>query len=374
MGFLTEIRVRIGPFEQKLLAAIAKLGGGRNFHAHFDRSGTLDPEYLEGFDTHPLEAASVMSLRRKQVLTGELHRNCGYQDEENLEARIRECLDDADAQGLIEAISCIDATPDIGLTAIRVAARLREEYRGKVDFKIAAHPIFGFKDDPDHESTRWDVFLEACRIADIVGSLPEKDDRSDSIGYDEHLRRTLKLAITLRKPFHAHVDQSNLPTERGTLTLIQAVRWLGSPILPDVSRADTHVPSVWAIHAISPSSYPEELFREVIEGLVKHRIGVIVCPSAALSMRQRHDVLVPMHNSIARVLEMALAGVEIRIGTDNLADVFVPTNVTLLGELMTLANALRFYDIPVLAKMATGTKLNATNKDAIRTHLEAARG
>lgn len=373
MPFLKTITQRIGMFEQLILAEIEKLGGGRNFHAHLDRAETLGPTFLEGFDTKALDAASTMSLLRKQHLVGELHRGPGYKDLDNLKSRMRECLNDAIAQGQREIVSFIDATPDIGCSAIEVAANLREQYKKRIDFKIAAHPIFGFKDDPDFADSRWKIFERACAIADIVGSLPEKDDRPDSIGYDEHLRRTLELGIALKKPVHVHTDQSNLPSERGTLTLIEAVRWIGAPKVDDKSNK-TAAPTVWAIHVISPSSYPEDLFQKMVDGLVRHRIGVIVCPSAALSMRQRRDIMVPMHNSIARVLEMAMAGVEIRIGTDNLADIFVPTHVSLLSEICTLATVLRFYDVPVLAKIATGTKLNATNRDTIKTHLEAARG
>lgn len=374
MSFLKQHTIRIGPFEQALLAEIEKLGGARNFHTHLDRAGTLAPKYLAGFDTNPLEAASIMSLQRKQNLVGELHRGPAYQDTSDLRARVTECIEDAVEQGVKELLTFIDATPDIELKAITALLSIKKKYADRICITIAAHQIFGFKADPTFARSRWDTFAEACSLVGAVGALPEKDDRPDSVGFTGHLRDSLNLAHDLGKPLHAHVDQTNNPRERGTLDLIEAVRWLGSPAVTPLDPRDSEAPTVWAIHALSPSSYPEEQFRQVVDGLVRYRIGVVVCPNAALSMRQDRDISVPMHNSIARVLDMALAGVHIRIGTDNLSDVFVPTYSSMLAELSALANALRFYYIPVLAKFGAGVQLNATNREAIKMHLEAARG
>lgn len=372
MSFLTQRMTSLGDFEVEVIEHFRALGGGNNAHAHFCRALTLRQEYLKGFDTHALESASVLSLRQKQVLTGELHRGPAYRDLGNLEARMRTCLDDCILQGITEVTSCIDTTPDIGLSAINVAAKLRAEYAGKgLKFDLFAHPIFGFKSDRNHEKSRWDLFKEACEIADVVGALPEKDDRHDSVGYNEHLRRTLNLAVDLGKPFHAHVDQTNHPSEEGTLTLIEAVRWLGTPKVQREKQMEHEEPTVWAIHSISPASYDEAKFQRVLAGLKEFNIGVIVCPSAAMSMRQDRSVTVPMHNCIARVLEMAAARIPIRLGTDNLSDVFIPTYNSLLDEVKVLANLTRFYDVPVLATLAAGKRLNETNVNKILQHFSA---
>ncbi|MBI2053610.1 MAG: hypothetical protein HYT41_02610, partial [Candidatus Sungbacteria bacterium] len=280
-------------FEGVIGTLVAGYGGYVNFHSHLDRAATLKHKYLAHYGINPLDVATL-PLQVKQVLTGELHRGPAY-EKQDLEARMRAQLDLMIAGGVRQVVSFIDVTPDIGLVAIGVAAGLRREYADKIDFRIASHPIFGFKDDPDFEKSRWEVFMEAAQYADVIGALPEKDDRPDSIGEDEHLRRVIELGKVLHKEVHIHVDQENDPSQHQTLDLIQAVRWLGSPEIPDHKG-----PTVWAIHAISPSAYTEERFREVLEGLRKYNIGVVCCPRAALSMRQLRPISAPTHNSIAR--------------------------------------------------------------------------
>jgi hypothetical protein len=42
----------------------------------------------------------------------------------------------------------------------------------------------------------------------------------------------------------------------------------------------------------------------MVDKLLKNNIGIITCPSAAISMRQLRPIKTYTHNSIARVLEM----------------------------------------------------------------------
>ena len=365
---MAEIRenalIPAGSFEKIISALVQKHGGYVNGHAHLDRACTLDSHYLEHYGLTSLQATSA-SLRVKQSLTGELHKGEAY-SAQDLARRISSVLDEASSSmGMREIISFIDATPDIGLRAMDTAANLREKYRSTISLKIAAHPIFGFKPEPDGRELRWELFQKACVIADIIGGLPERDDRTDSIGFDEHIIRILNLGKELHKPVHVHVDQDNDPRQRHTLDLIEAVRWIGSPEIPEV-----HGPTVWAVHVISPSAYPEDKFRQVLEGLKSQNIGVIVCPRAGISMRQNRALYAPTHNSIARVLEMAYFDIPVLLGTDNIADMFVPTSAgSMLWEISRMADDLRFYIPEVLAKLAAGIALNQTDKERIRAHL-----
>ncbi len=358
-----EIVMPVGEFGGIIENLVRKHGGYVNGHAHLDRACTIDPRYLEHYGITPLQATSA-SLRVKQSLVGELHQGEAY-SALDLERRISSVLKGSVRMGVREIISFIDATPDIGLRAIEIAANLREKYRDVISLKIAAHPIFGFKPEPDGRELRWELFQKACFIADIIGGLPERDDRPDSIGFDEHIIRILNLGKALGKPVHVHVDQDNDPRQHQTINLIEAVRWIGAPKIPG-----TCSPTVWAVHAISPSAYPEQKFRKVLEGLRAQNIGVIVCPRASISMRQNRALSAPTHNSIARVLEMAYFDIPILLGTDNIADMFVPTSSgSMLWEVLRMADDLRFYIPEVLAKLAAGIPLNHTDKEAIRLHL-----
>lgn len=349
-------------FRDMLADAVKKMGGACNMHAHIDRAGTLSAQYLAHYGIQPQQAFRA-PLKVKQGLVGELHKGPAY-TAHDLERRMRACLDASIKNGVVRLVSCIDATPDIGPMAIEVALALRDEYEDRLRFEIVPHPIFGFKKDAHFPASRWDVFARACKRCDGVGSLPERDARIGGAGYVTHLRSTILLGRELSLPVYVHIGQANDPSERDIFELIDAVKWLDYHAEPDDE------PDVWAIHAISPSAFSESDFARVLQGLVEQHIGVICCPRAGVSMRQNRARLSPTHNSIARVLEMALAGVTIRLGTDNIRDMFVPTSTEdMIDQTLVLADILRFYEIPVLAKFVAGVELNDSDKELIRQHL-----
>jgi len=114
------------------------------------------------------------------------------------------------------------------------------------------------------------------------------------------------------------------------------------------------IKGAWAVHVISPSSYDEERFFNLVDRLLKNDIGIITCPSGAISMYQRREVLAPTHNCIARVWELVNAGVKVKVGSDNTADMLCPaTTLNLTDELIVLANVTRNYNVEDLAKVAT---------------------
>ncbi|HSM41034.1 MAG TPA: hypothetical protein VK862_09800, partial [Afifellaceae bacterium] len=127
---------------------------------------------------------------------------------------------------------------------------------------------------------------------------------------------------------------------------------------------------VWLVHVLSPSAYDECRFGELASELAERNIGVISCPSAAISMRQLRPLSTPTHNCIARVLEFLAAGVHVRIGSDNVNDITSPAGTTdLIEEVFVLSNAVRFYDVPVLSKIAAGRLLDDSDRARIRHHL-----
>ena len=127
---------------------------------------------------------------------------------------------------------------------------------------------------------------------------------------------------------------------------------------------------VWAVHMISPSAYEEPRWERLVERLLECNVGVIVAPSAALGMRQLRGIKAPTHNSIARVLDLAAAGVPIRLGSDNVCDMLSPSStLDLMSEVYCLTAALRFYQQDILAKLATGTLLSADDRDHLKEHL-----
>ena len=347
----------LSPYDKILLEAVRAHGGFNNAHAHLDRADTLADEYLRHINTTPLEASSL-PLSVKQSLTGDLHRGLAY-SEADLRTRMTSVVERMIGYGTTRLATCIDTTGDIGengLLALRVAMEIKAQFAEDITIQIAPNPIFGFKED----SGRWEIFAEAAKHADFLSVLPEKDDYTDTslrhgkIGFCRHLRKVIELGCDLKKEVHIHLAQANDPRENGTEKLIEGLRWFDQPKIPNHPG-----PTIWVIHMISPSCYNEERFARLINSLLEYHIGVIICPTAAISMRQLRPNLSPTHNSIARVLELIKQKVPIQIGTDNICDVFVPQSVgDMLTEIKLGGHATRFAIPHVWAKLAAGAQLN----------------
>lgn len=351
-------------YDEMLLEEVQKHGGFNNAHAHLDRAWTLAGKYLAHINTTPLEAASL-PLRAKQSLTGDLHRGIAY-TENDLRERMSRVLNQAVVCGVTRMATCIDATPDIaedGLLAVRVALELKEKFAGRIKLEIGPNPIFGFKEG----TGRWEVFCQAAKMGDFVSALPEKDhfssffNRDGRVGFRKHICMVLELACQLGKEVHLHLDQVNDPTEAGTETLIEGLRWLDQPTV-----AGYEGPTVWVIHMISPSAYNEKRFSRLIDGLLELNIGVIVCPTAAVSMRQLRPIDAPTHSCIARLLELCKKRIPVLLGTDNISDVFVPQgDGDMLTEIKMGGHALRFAPPHVWAKLGAGVPLNEVDRTTI---------
>lgn len=350
----------ITPFFGRLRAAASDLGGLFNAHLHLDRAGTL-----EATDTGGDRQAPALSLWQKHGLIPAIHASEFYKAG-NLSARLDYYLDRMIEAGTTKADTLVDITDDgLGRRAFEVYLETKSRRRHDIALGLGAYSPLGFRDD---EPRRWGLVAEAAREADFIGSLPERDDTAsypEHIGFLAHCRRMLELAGDLRKPIHIHVDQRNDASERGAETVLQALDEVGTP------ECGGGEPAVWFIHLISPSTYAEERFRRLLEGLVRHNVGVICCPSAAISMRQLRPLPSPTFNSIARVLDLLAHGIPVRLGSDNICDICSPAGTTdLVWEVFVLCNAIRYYDEAVLACLAAGRSLSPAQAAAVKRHLE----
>lgn len=351
------------PFYKDLISQIKSHGGMFNAHLHLDRVSTLNDKYL------PKQSATDcahMSLGEKHSLINEIHANSAY-DEANLRHRVNECLDTMVEVNTYRADTMVDVTADnVGLSAIQVLNEIKQQRKTEIDVRLAAYSPLGFI---DKEPNRWDIFEQGVKQADFIGSLPEADDTDDypsHIGFVEHCMRMIDLSRRYDKDVHVHTDQRNEPSETGTERLIEVMK--NNPL----SRKDSDEPIIWAVHMISPSTYDERRFDRMINGLIDCNIGVVVCPSAALGMRQLRTINTPTYNSIPRVLELLAAGVHVRLASDNIADILSPsTTADLIDEVYILSAALRFYHTGILAKLASGVSLNKDDRKIIKSHLKS---
>ena len=359
-------------FYRVLDVELARHGGLFNAHAHVDRYGTLEPRFHGVSDD--IQAFTTYALWNKVDATASLHRGLAY-TRPSLSERMERFLSESESCGVKRVDSFIDVTSNIplagGMGALDAALETKRAFAGRIDFRVGAFAPFGFRKDVERDI---ELFKSAIDRADFIATSPERDDASfyeagpGHIGFQTHLDWTLQWAVESRKPIHYHLDQQVNPNERGTEALINAVErtGLGERIVALSERE----PLVWAVHSISPSTYPLVRREKMAARMAELRIGLVCCPSAALSMRKLPVFDAPIHKSIADVLLMLEHGVHVRLGTDNVDDIFLPA--TLLDpryEVGALANALRFYNLPILAKLACGKAIDADDLRFVKAHL-----
>lgn len=359
-------RVTQQPFEEPLDLTVEDEWSSdktEDGHCHLDRANTHHDRYFEHegglshFENAPLWA--------KQDAVGVIHRGRAFGDESLNERMSRVIWQKVKAREK-QLWAITDCSPDIGDRSFQMARKLKRQFGNRIDMRVGAYPIFGFK---TLDSDRRALIEDLASDADFLVGLPERDARPDhaEVGFDRHMTILIELAVKHQIPLQMHLDQTGLPGESGTERFVEAVNWLVTSRLPASKR-----PPLWAVHVLSPSSYDEERFIRLAKGLKENDIGVIVCPHAAISMRAMRNVTAPIHNLIARVMELALVGVRVRIGTDNIRDLFMPRPASplLVRELDAFASAVRFYDENVIHKLVRGEPMNNSDLVAIAKSLD----
>src|SRR3989344_8448530 len=315
--------------ETQMLEAIAEKGGFVSGNAHFDKAYYITREGLD---------KSMVSMEEKWRMSDGIKRDSTVED---IKQRIRRALDCLINQGCKLTCTFVDAYDVVGHKAIDAALLVKEEYKDKITLLIITQPLDGLVDDKART-----LYEEITAKADIAGGLPSKDRPND----EQHLDYLFEIAKKQNKPVHVHIDQENNPNERDTEKLIAAV------------KRHKYEGRTVAIHAISVSAQPKEYRKKIYKELAQLGIAVVVCPSAALSMRQLDQYNAPVHNSIANVPEMIEAGVLVGLGVDNIADFYEPfVDGDMWIELRFMQEACRYYDLDAMVKIASsnGAKILA---------------
>jgi cytosine/adenosine deaminase-related metal-dependent hydrolase len=235
-------------------------------------------------------------------------------------------------QGATHCRTLIDADSTIRTLGVEAALEVKKKFKAQIVFEIGVQPLQGVLDEESREQ-----FERACSMADVVGGLPSKDRPTP----EKHLDVIMRIAREQNKRLDVHVDQENNPFENETEMLARKTIEYGLE------------GRVCAVHAISVSAKPAIEQERIIRLLKDAGVSVIVCPSAALSMKQL-DMQGPLHNSIAPVAKLLDAGVQVYLGVDNVYDLFMPlVDGDLWFEARLLMEACRFYDIDRVAKLVT---------------------
>merc|ERR1712100_320963 len=121
---------------------------------------------------------------------------------------------------------------------------------------------------------------------------------------------------------------------------------------------------VYGIHSISVSAKEESEQDRIIALCKEADVGIVICPSAALSMKML-PMKSPLHNSIGPFVKLREAGVRTYLGIDNIADLFMPVvDGDMWTEARMLMEACRHYDFDEVADWATTPPLHIVKEGA----------
>ncbi len=303
----------------QFLQLVDQNGGFACYHAHFDKAYLISMENLR---------LSMVDMQKKWALYKHLKENYSKED---LVERISRGVEAMISQGVTYCRTLVDGDSTVRTLPTEAALEVQKRYKDQIHFEIGVQPLQGVLDE---ESQKW--FLKSCEMADLIGGLPSKDRPTP----EKHLDVIMGIARDLNKRVDVHVDQENNPFENETEML--ARKTIEHGLEGKVS----------AIHAISVSAKPV-LEQERILKLVKDAgVNVIICPSAALSMKQL-DMNGPLHNSIAPLARLLEFEIPVYLGVDNVYDLFMPVvDGDMWFECRMLMESCRFYDINRVAQIA----------------------
>ena len=334
-----QIRSDDSPWDLKarFLELVRQKGGFSNHHGHFDKAYLISPENL---------ALGFADMEKKWALYRHLKENYTHED---LVERISRALETVYQQGAQYCRTMVDADSIIGLKAIHAAVEVKDRYKDKINFEIGIQPLEGLIDETSRVQ-----YLEACKMADFCGGLPSRDRPQEAA----HLDIVMQTAKELGKMVEVHVDQENNPYQCETELLC----------LKTIEHGMQG--RVYGIHSISVAAKDESEQDRIIELCKQADVGIVICPSAALSMRQL-PMTAPLHNSIGPFVKMKEAGVRTYLGIDNINDLFMPiVDGDMWTEVRVLMEACRYYDLEQVADWASQPPLHVVNAAAARVAAE----
>lgn len=292
-------------------------------HLHIDKSKSIDVNLLTQSQVH---------MKDKWLIMQDIKRNY---NEKDLKKKMLSTTVNLHKQGCKYMRTFIDVDNIVGLKLLDYAVELKKYWKQyNVDLQIGTQLLNGLETQENI-----DLFYKAADIVDFLGCLPSRD--SDP---SKHLDIVFSKGLELNKPIEAHLDQCNIPSEKET------------ELFCDFVEQYNYHGKARAIHSVSLGCHPIDYQKKIAQKMYNLNIGLIVCPSAAISMTQHNEFYAPIHNSIAPVKLLLEEGVNIGLGVDNVEDIFMPfCDGDLLFELRLLAESERIYKPEVLTSIATNT-------------------
>jgi cytosine deaminase len=224
---------------------------------------------------------------------------------EDVHRRARQAALELLAHGATAIRAHIDTGPDIGLTAIAAALRLRDELADVLPIQVVACaglPLSGVAGAPART-----LASEALELgADLLGGAPYLDEHPAE-AYDA----LIAIALEAGTGLDLHVDETLDPD---VFTL------------PDLlDRVATGFPHPVAVgHIVSLLVQDRDVRRRTIARLAASGVAVVTLPATNLFLQGRGGGT-PVARGITAVHELLDAGVTVGAGVDNVRDPFNPT-------------------------------------------------
>lgn len=306
--------------KQKLLVKIQKNGGWINCHAHIDRSYTINQR---------LYKLANSQRHEKWVLNTDLRKSSTIPQIYDRMARSLELML---SQNVYAIGTFIDIDPYTKDKCIKAAQKAREKYGKQIKIKFISHSSYGIM---TKETKTW--FEVGADFADIVGGMVKANQDQA----EKYMDIMLTTAKTKKKMVHMHVDEVRTSDEVET-------ELLAKKTIEHGMRG-----KVVGIHGISINTHPKKYRQDLYKLMKKADLMMVACPISWLNSR-RSEQLTPTHNPTTPVDELVAANLTVGIGTDNIADLFMPYNDgDMWSDLRVMMEMNRLYDIETVAKIAT---------------------
>ncbi len=173
-----------------------------------------------------------------------------------------------------------------------------------VDLQVVAFPTPGvFAKGLEEE------FRKASSMADVVGMIPH-GERTFSEGL-ESVKLAFSIAKEEGKMIDGHVDETDDPNSRFTEEVVKEAIRNGMGERVTVS------------HMTASHSYDSWYFDKLLRMMVTSRVNVVSNPVVSMHLQGRYDSY-PKRRGVARIRQMMKAGVNVALGTDNIADLIYP--------------------------------------------------
>lgn len=306
--------------KQIILDKIKDKGGWVNAHAHIDRAYTIDEKLYKQANAQRHE---------KWVLNAEIRKTSTV---EQIYDRMAQALELMIAQGVQTIATFIDVDPDVKDKSIQAAIKVREKYKSQIIIKYINQSSYGIMDKDTRE---W--FDVGAEFVDIVGGMLKAHPGKEN----EYLDIVLQTAKDKKKMVHMHIDELNSPDEFETEILAQKTIEYGLQ------------GKVVGIHGISINAHPKEYRDKLYKLMREANLMMVACPISWLNAR-RSEVLTPTHNPTTPVDELILNEIIVGIGSDNIADLFMPYNDgNMWNDLRVMMEMNRLYEVDEIVKIAT---------------------